>query len=72
MEDLEIQNIEYQNVEEFIEDKYSEIFDTIFLNDNLETTKKKLKILKDQGIDSHGVFSSYFFYFSMEQTPNFP
>ena len=61
MEHLEVQNLEYQNVEEFLEDKYSEIFNTIFLNDNVETAKNKLKILKDQGIDTHGVFNSYFF-----------
>ena len=40
MEDLEIQNIECQNVEEALEDKDSEIFDSILLNDNVETTKK--------------------------------
>ena len=63
MEYLEVQYLEYQKVEEFLEDKDSEIFDTIFLNDNVESAKNKLKILKDQGIDTHGVFSSYFFYF---------
>ena len=47
MEDLEVQNIKYQNVEETLEDKYSKIFHTILLNDNVEITKKKLKILKD-------------------------
>ena len=41
------------------------------LNDNVEHAKKKLKVLKDQGINTHGVFSSYFFYFSVEQTPNY-
>ena len=70
MEDLEVQNIEYQNVEETLEDKASEIFGTILINDNVETTKNEMKILKDQGTDSHGVFSSYFFYFSVEQTQN--
>ena len=72
MEYLEVQNLQYQNVEKFLEDKYSEIFDIIMLNDNVETSKNKLKILKDQGIDTHGVFSSYLFYFFVEQTPNCP
>ena len=72
MEDLEVQNLERQNVEEFLEDKDSKIFDIILLNDNVDTAKNKLKILKYQGINTHGVFSSYFFYFSIEQTPNFP
>ena len=70
MEDLEVQNLEYQKVDEFLEDKDSKIFDIILLNDNIETSKNKLKILKDQGIDTHGVFSSFFFYFSIEQTQN--
>ena len=47
MEDLEVQNLEYHNVEETLEDKDSKIFDTILINDNLETAKIKLKILKD-------------------------
>ena len=64
MEDLEVQNLEYQNVEEFLEDIESEIFDTILLIDNVETAKNKLKILKDRGNDTHRVFRSYFFYFS--------
>ena len=72
MKYLEVHNLEYQNVEEFLEDKYSEIFDTILLNDNVETAKNKLKILKDQGIHTHGVFSSYLFYFSIEQSLNWP
>ena len=40
------------------------------MNDTIETTKNKLKILKDQGIDTCGVFISYFFYFSVDQTPS--
>ena len=72
VEYLEVQSLENQNVEESLEDKYFEIFDTILLNDNVETTKTKLKIPKEQRIDTHGVFNSYFFYFSVEQTPNFP
>ena len=60
MKYLEFWNLECQNVEEFLEDKDSKIFDTILLNDNVETTKNKLKIIKDQGIDDHGVFSSFF------------
>ena len=34
--------------------------------------KNKLKILKDQGSDTHGVFRSFFYFFSIDQTPNFP
>ena len=39
MKYLEVHNLEYQNVEEFIEDKYFEIFDPILLNDNVEKPK---------------------------------
>ena len=41
MEDLEVQNLEYKNVEETLEDRYYKIFDTILLNDNVETAKNK-------------------------------
>ena len=71
-EDLEVHNLEYQNVEEFLEDKDSKIFSTILLNDNVETAKNKLNILKDQGIDTHGVFGSYLFFFFIEQSLNWP
>ena len=52
VEDLEVQTLEYQSVEESLEDKDSEIFDTILLN-NVEARKSKLKILQGQGIDTH-------------------
>ena len=69
MKYLEAQN---QKIEEFLEEKDSEIFDTILLNDTVKATKNKLKILKDQGIDTRGVFSLYLYYFSVDQTPNCP
>ena len=72
IEDSEVQSLEFHNAEESLEDKDSEVFDAILLNDSVEATESKLKIVQQQGIDSHGVFSSYFFYFSIEQTPSFP
>ena len=72
VEDLQVQSLEYHNAEESLEDKDSDIFDTILLNYGVEATKRKLKTLQKQVIDTHGVFSSYFFYFSLEQTPNIP
>ena len=72
VEYLEVLNLEYHKIEEFFEDKDSEIFESILLNDTLETGKNKLKNLKDQGIDTHGVFSSYFYYSSTDQIPNCP
>ena len=72
VEDSKVQSLKYQNVEDALEDKDFEIFDTILLNDNVETSKIKLKILQDEGTDTHRVFSPYFFYFFVEQTPNFP
>ena len=43
VEDLEVQNLEYHKIEESFEDKDSEIFDTILLNDTIETTQKKIQ-----------------------------
>ena len=70
VEDLEVHILKHHNAEESLEDKDSDIFDTILLNDSAEDVKSKLKTLKEQGIDTHGVLCSYLFYFSIEQTPN--
>ena len=69
--DNEELGVSYQKDEKSFEDKNVEISDTILMNETIETTKKKLKILKDQGSDTHGVFKSFFYFFSIDQTPNF-
>ena len=38
----------------------------------LRQLKTKCKILKYQGSDTHGVFRSFFYFFSVEQNPNCP
>ena len=45
IEDLEAQGLEFQEAEEALVDKDSEVFDTILLNDGVEATKRKLKAL---------------------------
>ena len=70
IEYLEAQGLKFHNAKESLEDKYSKVFDTIILHDSIEAAKIKLKTLQLQGIDTHGVFGSYFFYFSVEQTPS--
>ena len=52
--------------------KNAKDFDTIFLNETIETAKNKLKIIKDEGSDTRGVFRSFFYFFSIDQTPNCP
>ena len=42
------------------------------MNETIETDKNKLKILEDQGSDTHGVFKYFFYFFSVDQTPNCP
>ena len=66
LEDLEAQNLRFQGVEEALTDKDVGVFDTIIINDSVEATHDKLKSLQSQGIDPHGVFSYFFFYFSIE------
>ena len=62
----------YQRDEKSFEDKNAEIADTILRNETIETTKNRLKVLKDQGNDTRGVFKSFFYFFSVNQTPNCP
>ena len=72
MEDSKAWNLEFQEAWEALVDKYTEVFDTIILNDSIQAAQGKLKDLQLQGIDTHGVFSSFFFYFSIEKTPSCP
>ena len=71
VDEVESMNIEYHKIEELFKDKDSNFFDTILLNGPIEADKKKLELLKDQGIEVHGVFSSYFHCFSIYQTLSF-
>ena len=70
--DSEKLGVSCQKGEESFKDKNVEVLDTIFLNETIETAKNKLKILKDQGSDTHGVFKYLFYFFSVGQTPNCP
>ena len=72
LEDSETQNLSFQGSKEARTDKDVGVFDTIIINDSIEATQAKLKALQSQGIDPHGMFSSFFFYFSVEQNPSCP
>ena len=63
--------VSYQKVEEIFEGKNVEVFDTILLNETIEMVKNKLKNIKDQGSDTRAIFRSFFYLFSVNQTPNF-
>ena len=39
--------VSYRRVEEIFDDKNAEVLDTILLNETIETTKNKFKIIKD-------------------------
>ena len=58
VEELAVQNLEYQKIDELFEERDSEVFDTILLNWPIETMKNKLKLLKYQGIYVHDIYSS--------------
>ena len=72
VEDSEELVVSCQKDEKSFEDKNVEVSDTILLNETIEMDKNKLKIIKDQGSDTHCVFRSLFYFFSIDQTPNFP
>ena len=72
VEDNEEVGVSYQRDEKSFEDKNAEIVDTILMNETIETTKNRLKVLKDQGNDTRGVFKSFFYIFFVNQTPNCP
>ena len=63
--DNEEVGVSYRRDEKIFEDKNAEIVDTILMNETIETTKDRLKVLKDQGNDTCGVFKSFFYFFSV-------
>ena len=60
VEDNEEVGVSYKKDEKSFEDKNAEIADTILRNETIETTKNRLKVFKDQGNDTRGVFKSFF------------
>ena len=64
--------VSYQRYEKSFEDKNVEIANTIIMNETIEIAKDRLKVLKDQGNDTRGVFKSFFYIFFVNQTPNCP
>ena len=60
VEGVEAWALEYQNIEEVFEDKDCDIFDTLLPFGLVKQLKSKLTVLKDQSIDFHGVYRSYF------------
>ena len=72
VESVEAQNLEYQKMKELFEDRDDEVFDTILLNRPIDTLTKKLKLLKYQGNNIHNIYQSYFHFFAIDQTLNYP
>ena len=58
--DNEELGVSYPKDEKRFEEKNVEISDTILVNEKIEKTKNKLKILKDWGSDTHGVLKYLF------------
>ena len=61
VESMEVQDLEYQKVEEAFEDKDLEVFDTLLLNGPIGDVKEKLRLLKEQGTDVHNIYQSSIF-----------
>ena len=61
-----------QRMEEHLLDINSEVFDTILMGEAIETARRKLEDRKNQGIDTCGVFKTFFYFFSINQTPQYP
>ena len=72
MENIETQGLEYQKVEELLEDRNADVFDPVLLNGPIESMKQKLNLIRDQGMDLHNIYQSSFHLFSIEQTLGCP
>ena len=69
MENIETQGLEYQKVEELLDDRNADVFDLVLLNGSIDDVKQKLNLLRDQGTDFHNIYQSFFHLFAIEQTP---
>ena len=47
MENIETQGLEYQKVEELLDDRNDDFFDLVLLNGPIEALKQKLNLLRD-------------------------
>ena len=72
VEGVESQALEYQKIEEVFEDKDCEVFDTLLSYGSVYQLKSKLKLLKNQRTDVHGVYRYSFQFLCIEQTLGFP
>ena len=61
-----------RRMEEHLLHANSEVFDTILMGEAIETARSKLEDRKNRGIDTCGVFKSFFHFFSVNQTPQCP
>ena len=70
--EVEAQALEFQKIDEVLEDRDVGIFDTILSFSPIHQLRKRLDAFKDQGIDLQNVFQYYLYFFYPEQTLNFP
>ena len=71
MENIETHGLEYQKVEELLDHRNADVFYPVLLNGHIEAMKHKLNLIRDQGMDLHNIYHSFFHLFSTEQTPGF-
>ena len=59
-------------MEEHLFDANSEVYDTFLVGETIEAVRGKLEDCKNRGMDTYGVFKSFFHFFSVDPTPQFP
>ena len=59
-------------MEEHLLDANSEVYDTILMGETIENTRGKLEDRKNRGIDTYGVFKSFFNFFICQPNPPVP
>ena len=59
-----------QNMEEHLFDAKSEVYDTFLVGETIKAARGKLGDRKNRGVDTCGVFKSFFHFFSVNQTPS--
>ena len=58
-----------QSMEEHLLDANFDICDTVLMGETIEIARGKLEDRKNRGMDTYGVFKSFFHFFLVDPTP---
>ena len=71
MENIESEGLEYQIVEQLLDDRNADVLDLVLLNGPIEAMRPNLNLLRDEGTNLHNIYQYFFHLFATEKTLGF-